>query len=225
VVFQNLSLLGICLAVAFIVWRSHSLNVGGAITFILFAYGNWSLGNWQWALPAFCGFAAYVAAWYLLAPRGRPAPGIKVRLATRALLIPFIPLALANSFHAYDEAYGPFLAACGAVLAFSLDTGIYRRERRRGSRVVAAAGLGALAALVTAGPVWLLQKGVPPSALAAVVGAVVLAAAANAAIEQRDAEARRSRAWTAWRFLLAALAGAAVAAFQAAGWVGLWHPR
>ena len=147
-----------------------------------------------------------------------------MRLATRALLIPFVPLALANGFRAYDPAYGPFLAACGAVLAFSLDTGIPRRERRRGSRIAAAAGLGALAALATAVPAWLVQPGVPPSTLAVVVGAVLLAAAANAAIERKDAEARRSRSWTAWRFLLAAAAGIAVAALQAAGGVGLWHP-
>jgi dolichol kinase len=229
VVFQNLSLLGICLAVALIVWRSRSLNVGGAITFILFAYGLWSLGDWQWALPAFCGFATYVAGWYLAAPPGptpgsRHASGIKVRLMTRALLIPFTPLALANSFHGYAAAYGPYLAASGAVLAFSLDTGVYRLERRQGSRALATLGLGTLAALVTAVPVWLLQDGVAPSALAAVAAAVVLATLANTAIERQDAEARRSREWTAWRFLLAAAAGVAVAALQAAGWIGLWNP-
>lgn len=222
--FQNLSLLAICLGVAFIVWRSRSLNVGGAITFILFSYGNWSLGNWRWALPAFVGFALYVAAWYLFAPPGH-ASGIKVRLVTRALLIPFAPLVVANAYDHDEIAYGAFLAAAGAVLAFALDTGAFRLERRRGGHwLFSAVGLGLLASAAVALPAWLTQRQVGLSALLGVSAVIVLATLVNAAIERRDLAARRSREWTAWRFLLSALAAVAVALLEQGGVLASWRP-
>lgn len=224
VVFQNLSLLAICLVVAFVVWRSRTLNVGGAITFILFAYGNWSLGHWQWALPAFVGFAAYTAARYFFAPPGL-ALGLKVRVMTRALLIPFLPLVVANAWNAPALAYGPFLAACAAVLAFACDTAVFRLEDRPGRGWIPRAfGLGALAGLVISLPPWLVQEGVPLSAPLAVLVIAGLATLVNAAIERRDGEARKSREWTAWRVLLALAAILAVAGLQAAGFVGVWSP-
>ena len=38
VAFQNLSLLAMCLVVGIAVWKLHSFNVGGAITFLLFVF-------------------------------------------------------------------------------------------------------------------------------------------------------------------------------------------
>lgn len=225
VIFQNVSLLAICLGVALVVWRAPSLNVGGAITFILFAYGTWSLGSWQWAIPVFLGFALYVAAWKAFAPP-KHALGVKVRTVARALLPPFTMLLLANSLKDNPTFFGPYLAASGAVFAFSLDTGVFRLENRLGRRwMIGALALGVLAGLFVALVPWLIQwPSVPVQSLLALLAAVMIASLVNAAIELRDREAQRSREWTAWRFLLSFVAAGIILTVQAAGWVAEWDP-
>jgi dolichol kinase len=222
VVYQNVSLLAICLGVGLAVWRFRSFNVGGAITFILFAYGTWSLGSWVWALPVFLGFAGYLAAWLRFAPPGHGA-GIKVRTLARALLPPFTMLLLANSLEDGGRFFSPYLAASAAVLAFSLDTGVFRLERRE-SGILGAFGLALLgAALAVLGPA--LARWPPPwPALLAILATTAVVTLANAAIELRDPEARRSRDWTAWRFLLSFAAAGAVLGLQALGTIPSWDP-
>ncbi|HSF41379.1 MAG TPA: hypothetical protein VLT87_16390 [Thermoanaerobaculia bacterium] len=225
VVFQNLSLLAICLGVGLVVWRSRSFNVGGAITFILFAYGTWSLGSWRWALPVFTGFACYLACWLRFAPKGH-AIGIKVRTLARALLPPFLMLVLHNSLKDTATWYAPFLAATAAVLAFSLDTGVFRLDRLRGRTwILGALGLGVLAWVFVAVPPWFVLGPVPPEPLVAILGAVMAVSLTNAALELRDPELPRSREWTAWRFLLSLVAAGIVLALQTAGWVAAWEPN
>lgn len=225
VVYQNLSLLAICLGVGLAVWRFRSFNIGGAITFILFAYGTWSLGSWVWTLPVFVGFLGYLAAWLRFAPPGHGA-GIKVRTLVRALLPPFSMLVLSNSLAADDTFFSPYLAANAAVLAFSLDTGVFRLERRR-NRTLGAIGLALLgAALVTAGP-WIARRNAPVMALlaiAAIAAVTIVVTLVNAAIELRDPAALRSREWTAWRFLLSLAAAGTILGLQALGWVRPWDP-
>jgi dolichol kinase len=224
VIFQNLSLLVICLVVAVLVWRLRSLNVGGTITYILFAYGTWSLGNWLWALPAFIGFFCYLAAWYRFAPPGH-AVGIKVRTVTRALLPPFAMLALANGFGRFPMFYAPYLAASAAVFAFSLDTGVFRLEKIPGAvRSLGALALGVLACAAIVLPPWLALRALPWPALLALTGLVMLTSLANAAIELRYPE-ERSREWTGWRFLLSFAVAGAVLGLQALGWIPMWDPK
>lgn len=222
IVFQNLSLLVICLLVALVVWRSHSLNVGGAITFILFTYGAWSLGNWRWSLPAFLGFGLYVLLWSLFAPAGH-ASGIKVRLIVRTVLPAFAMLAIANGLDRGETFYGPYLAALAAALAFALDTGVFRLERRHGREwILAALGLGALAVLVTTLPLWFLQPRYEPATLIALLVVGMTLSLVNGALELRDPDLPRSRDWTAWRFLLSFVAAGIVLGLQALGMVPLW---
>ena len=224
VIFQNLSLLAICLAVALLVWRVRTLNVGGAIAFILFAYGTWSLGNWLWALPAFLGFLGYLGAWYRFAPPSHAA-GVRVRTVTRALLPPFAMLALANGLKAFPMFYGPYLAACAAVFAFALDTGVFRLERVRGlPRAVAAFGVGVLATAFTTLVPWLLLRNVLWFAVLPLLAVVMVVSLINVAIELRDPEDDRPREWTAWRFALSFTAAVAVLLLQWAGWAPLWDP-
>lgn len=222
VVFQNLSLAVIALAVALVVWRLPTLNVGGAIAFILYAYGAWSLGNWQWALPALVGFALYAACW-AGAPHGYA--GVRVRTVARALLAPFSLLALANASGWFAPLYGPYLAASGTVLALSLASGVFRLHRLgEGRRAAAALGIGLAAAAVVTLPPWLAQAAVPAAAPAAVAAAVVLATAGALAAEVRHLEAAVGREWTAVRFLASYAAAALVAAATAAGLVAAWQP-
>lgn len=224
VVYQNLSLLAICLGVALLVWRLRTLNVGGTIAFILFAYGAWSLGNWLWALPAFLGFVGYLLAWRRFAPPGHAA-GVRVRTISRALLPPFCMLALANGLKGFGTFYGPYLAASAAVFAFALDTGVFRLERVRGlPRAVAALGLGLLATVFTVLVPWLVLRE-SPFALLPLAGAVMAVSLLNAAVELRGRlEDGRSREWTAWRFALSFAAAGAVLLLQQAGWAPLWEP-
>lgn len=222
VVFQNLSLLAICLGVGLAVWRFRSFNVGGAITFILFAYGTWSLGSWIWTLPVFVSFAGYLALWKRFAPPGHGA-GIKVRTVARALLPPFTMLVLANSLARDEMFFSPYLAASAAVLAFSLDTGVFRLERRGGG-ALAALGTAIIATvLVVVGPC-IATRRLPVEPLLAILASVVLVTLINAAIELRDPSLPRSREWTAWRFLLSFVAAGAVLGLQVIGMVPLWDP-
>jgi phytol kinase len=222
VIFQNLSLLAFCLAVGLAVWRFHNFNVGGAITFILFAYGTWSLGSWVWTLPVVVGFVGYLAAWLRFAPPGHAA-GIKVRILARALLPPFTMLVLANSLRRGETFFAPYLAASAAVLAFSLDTGVFRLERRR-SGPLGATGLALLGtALAVLGP-WIARQNAPLETLLAILATTIVVTLANAAIELRDPELPRSREWTAWRFLLSFVAAGTVLGLQALGMVPPWDP-
>ncbi len=222
VIFQNLSLLAICAGVGLAVWRSRSLNVGGAITFILFAYGTWSLGSWIWALPVFVGFLGYLLAWKRWAPPGH-ASGIKVRTLARALLPPFVMLILANSLDDYPTWFAPYLAAIAAVLAFSLDTGVFRLERRR-SWALGALGLAFLGTvLVVVGP-WIALRRAPLETVLAILAATAVVCLINSLLELRDPELPRSREWTAWRFLLSLVAALAVWGLQALGMIPAWDP-
>jgi len=222
VVFQSLSLLTICLVVGWVVWRERSFNAGGAIAFILFAYGAWSLGNWQWALPVFLGFGLYVAARRLSA--ARHATGVKVRTVARALLPPFLLLLLANAAQAGRALYGPYLAASATVLAAALAAGAVRLDRLASpSGALAAGAIGLVAAASTALVPWLAQD-TPPAALAGLGLVVVAATVTNDLYERRRREAGAERQWTANRFLLALAAAALVLLAQRLGWLPAWDP-
>jgi hypothetical protein len=77
--------------------------------------------------------------------------------------------------------------------------------------------------LVTAGP-WLARPPASLSALLAILAMTALVTRINTAIESRDPEARDSRFWTPWRFLLSFAAAGALLGLQALGWVAAWSP-
>ena len=209
IVFQNVSLLVMCLAVGIAVWKLKSFNVGGAITFLLFAYGTWSLGNWVWALPVFVGFAGYLLLRRSLAPPGH-LQGIKVRTMTRALLPPFTALVLANSLRNGEPFFPAYLAALAAVLAFSLDEGVFRLERYGAFfRALAALALGIVAWALIAGPLWIVRKNLPPSSFLAILAVTMAVSCLNVILELRGEVPVRPREWSPLRFVLTyAAAGA-----------------
>ena len=170
----------------------------------------------------FVGFAGYLAVWRRFAPPGHAA-GIKVRTLARALLPPFAMLVLANSLARDEVFFSPYLAASAAVLAFSMDTGVFRLERRRGG-ALAALGIACLATfLAVVGPAIATGR-LPVEPILAILAVTVLVTLVNAAIELRDPSLPRSREWTAWRFLLSFVAAGAVLGLQAIGMVPLWDP-
>lgn len=226
VVFQNLSLLLLATLLAVTVVRLRSFNAGGTIAFVLYTYGAWSLGSWHWALPALTGFLCFsLLGWRhrrreAEAEPDRP-PGIRTRAVAFALLLPFLVLAVANGFQLGAFLFGPYLAACGSVLALSLPAvgerdGQGAAERSRG--MVAAA---VVAWAVTAVPAWLVQPGLSLVAPLGVGAAVVAAGLGAVAVDPRGL---RERQWNAGRFLLSAAAALGVLAAQAAGWLPAWDP-
>lgn len=229
VVFQCVSLLAICLLVALVVWRFRSFNVGGTIAFTLFAYGAWSLGNWQWALPVLVGFGAFALAWFRFldgddGSRGEEAaPRFKVRTAARALLVPFLLLMAANGSRAFALLYGPYLVACGAVLALALPRSLRAGDRDR--RWLLPATLGGLAAwAVVATPPWMVQRPLAATTVVASLVAVLGAALLGTAVDRWRPAEPRSRQWTSRRFLLPLAAAAVLLALQLAGVVPAWDP-
>jgi phytol kinase len=224
VAFQNVSLLVMCVAVGIAVWKLKSFNVGGAITFLLFAYGTWSLGNWMWALPVFAGFAGYLLLRRSFAPPEH-LQGVKVRTMMRALLPPFTMLVLANSLRTAAPFYAPYLAALSAVMAFSLDEGAFRLERYGAAlRALAALVLGVVAWAFVALVPWAL-KGVHAATLLAILAVAVVVSWLNVTLELRGEVPVRPREWTALRFALSFAAAGALLGLQAAGWIAAWNPR
>lgn len=236
VVFQNVSLLVLCLVLALVVRRARSFNAGGAIAFMLFTYGTWSLGSWHWALPVVTGFGCFSALWLWRRP-DRP-PGVRVRAVARALLVPFAVLAVNNSLHLGPTLFGPYVTACGAVLALSLPLTL-KRGGAEGAAVAAEVGGGSptgggsltrvggamagalLAWAATALPCWFMQRGVSPVG-PAVAAVAVLAAALGAYV--LDPRGPRPQTWTARRFLLSLGAAVLVLALQVAGLAPVWDP-
>jgi len=136
-------------------------------------------------------------------------------------------LILGNSLDRLPAWFGPYVAASSAVLAFSLDSGVFRIERRK-AWIPAVLALATLASALVVGLSALLLwtvRGVatPLPALLAPWGIALIAALINTALERRDPELPRSRDWTGWRFLLSLLAGGAIVALQAGGWVASWE--
>ncbi|MES1240712.1 MAG: hypothetical protein ABUT39_03755, partial [Acidobacteriota bacterium] len=207
VAFQNVSLLVMCVAVAIAVWKLKSFNVGGAITFLLFAYGTWSLGSWVWTLPVFTGFAGYLLLRQIFTPPGH-LQGIKVKTMMRALLPPFTMLVLANSLHNGEPYFPAYLAALAAVLAFSLDEGVFRLERYGALlRALAALALGIVAWALIVGPLWIVGKNLPPSSCLAILAVTMAVSCLNVILELRGEVPVRPREWSPLRFLLPYAAG------------------
>jgi phytol kinase len=216
IVFQNLSLLAILVAIGLVAWRRRALNVGGAVTFTLFAYGTWSLGSWRWALPALLGFAIFVVAWFR-APAPSALPPLRVRAIARAVLIPFLFVALANGTREPALFYGPYLGACAATLLLALEGGALRQ----GSRALSLVGAWVVSVAVIFLPPWLILR-VPPVSLAAPVLVVALAAAVSTLV-LRGARAGKGE-WGAVRLLLAIGTGGAVLLLEVTGLVPSWDP-
>ena len=220
VVFQNLSLLAICLAVGLVVWRFRSFNVGGAITFILFAYGTWSLGSWVWALPVFVGFAGLSRRPGSASPR-RATPRASrcgrwrgpccrrspcscwptAWTATRPSSLPTSPPAPPSSPSAWTPASSAWSRRSGPHAA-----------------IVGALGLGILAWAVDRGPALARSSGTRPGSAAGDPGARPASPLSPTPPSSCGIPAaRRSRDWTAWRFLLSLAAAGIVLGLQALG--------
>jgi dolichol kinase len=227
IVAQNVSLGVIALAIGLSAAWAHTFNVGGGILFVLWAYACWSLGSFDWALPVFTGFVAFLA----LRPLSRTIAPAKVRAVLFALLPPIVLLLAANLSlatrwsDAYPFLYGPFLAAGVLVLVQLAWSRLLGRWRFHGGRrTLFALGTSMAFAATVALPAWLVQEDV---ALHPLLVVLAIALAGGFAFDRTldhdpsSAPPRRPRA------NIAITSGAAIVALliQALGLAPSWNPQ
>lgn len=138
IVFQNASLIGMCVVIGFGARRFPGLNVGATIAVLLFTYGLWSLGSPLWALPVLVALVALVTA------RTGPFSGraVGVRPVARACMPLVAILVIANTYSDYDFWYAPFIGAAAAMTAIGVLQAAGQRAR------AFALSIGACAAIV-----------------------------------------------------------------------------
>ncbi|MDP8247302.1 MAG: hypothetical protein P9M00_04130 [Candidatus Tritonobacter lacicola] len=225
VVYQNLSLAGLCLCVSLLVWRVRSFNVGATIALVLFTYGAWSLGSELWALPILLGIFAYLGSWFFFPLPLEARPPLKVRLASRALIIPLILLMAGNMLNMSALFYGPFIAALAVILSFSLWNHLMIARPHKGPRrAIGALCTGAIAWGTVAVVPWLVSPGVPPSAPAALLLVTVPAAFINDRLMGGNAASARHYAWSASRLILTFAAAGTIICLQLSGLTPQWRP-
>jgi hypothetical protein len=216
-IYQNVSLLAICLGIGLLSWRFRAFNVGGTITLVLFAYGAWALGSRLWALPVLAGFVVYLLLQFALPRASRGFPDVRTRVMFHALLPPITMVMLANATSRYELFYGPYVAACAAVTALAVWSLAYQPVTSpKSSRWPRASLVGFLVAGVICLPPWYIQ-GLGPGPLLAAMAGSGLAVAADSLLEVRAPARQEEGLWPGRRvaivyglcaaFLLAELAG------------------
>ena len=221
VVFQNISLVVLGVGMALLVRRAKALNVGALIAVVLFTYGAWSLGGWQWALPIALGTIAFVLC---ARPRGPSSTEhlLRVRNVFHALLLPFAVLAAGNGLGCLRAAFGPYLAASAVALTLILEAEVSRDHTRGalalGNRVL----VGFVAALFLGTLPWLAQNQGWSQLLA--LGTVTSVIAALFPAVRAILPSEPDSDWGASRLLVTTMAAATLLAGQAVGWLPSWAP-
>jgi phytol kinase len=223
IVFQNLSLIAICLIVAALTRWVPVFNTGAAVAVILYTFANWSLGSWQWALPVFTGVAFYLAGWFWIAKRA-PEGRVRVRAVSRALVPLLLVLVAANMTHSFTRLYGPYVAATAAVLSFSLAGPVLDLKRLSGwSRPAVAAPLALVTTVITGALPWLVQGGVSPYHLPVCAAVVFLATWMVIVFDARPG-APVGWVWTASRLLMTWAVAGVILLLQVTGVIRAWSP-
>lgn len=211
IAYQNVSLVLIVAIVAFLTWRFHSFNVGGALAVILFTFATWSLGSRRWAIPVL----VCVALLSVVRSRfvAKPAEPLRVRVISHALLVPFIVLLAANITGHYALFFAPYLAACAAVLAFVLWDGAVRRGFFGGAnRLPVSVAIGAAAAALVSASA---AMGIDLRDLWIIIAVVCVLSFANAAVHLWcDTSFEGNRGWSGMSFVFALVAPLAILALR-----------
>ncbi|MFN2442860.1 MAG: diacylglycerol/polyprenol kinase family protein [Thermoanaerobaculia bacterium] len=113
IVFQNLSLIALCIVIGIAAWKTTMFDTGGTLTLVLFVYGLWSLGTPRWALPVLVGTAMLLA----IHGRRRRRRRFGVRAVARTCIPLFAILAVANAWGSGDFWFAPYLAATTVLIA------------------------------------------------------------------------------------------------------------
>jgi hypothetical protein len=203
------------------------MNVGGALAMTLCAYGCWSLGSFDWALPIFLGLTGYLTVRHFARDRTRA----KVKTVVKCLIIPFVLVATANvawingSTHWYHWLFGPYLASCIAVLQQVAWIQMYERGNQSLPRNGLIWSVVATACwVVIAGPMWLLHRELPLTApLSLGVVSLVFAGVQYGSLTLPARGDNFKQGWLL-RHALSLAAAAAIGIAQAASVIPLWAP-
>ncbi len=221
IVFQNLSLVLLCLLIALLIRLFPYFNVGGSIALMLYAYANWSLGSWLWAAPVLAGLLLYLAGLFRLVTPGE-GPLFRVRAVARSVLVPFAILIVANTLQRYDFLFGPYLAASATILTLAILSLWSRRPTPLPPpRLLGVAGLTLLATGAVVAIPWLARPATSPLAVAAVYAAVLPAALACRYL----APGLARWGWAAQNFLMILGAAVILVVLQLSAGVQAWPLR
>lgn len=221
--YQTLAQLVIMGFVGLIAWRFRFLTASGAMSFMLFFYGAYSLGGEEWIVaPAIALFA--FTAYYLLRGRrpGAPDRRFQVAAAFHVAIVPgllyvannvFETLVRVPPFDGVDQFYPLYVGAVAAQLGLAvtqLDRAL-APTGQRGDLVDALAPLGAAAIVIPAG---LAVSHVPWARSALLAGTIVVVATAvhYLALRLLPPAAMRVRERGPWALRLQAISVAVAAA-------------
>ena len=220
----SLVLLFVCLGL--LVRGTRAFNAGATLVLVLFAWGAWALGSWLWAIPVLTGLVPFILFRYATSPGDDYLGHARVRVLSRVLLAPFLIAALAARTSAHAFLYGPFLAACAAVLAMSSWRYLVWLRKPEGLARTAGAALTALAAwAVVVLPAAMLHLDTSGTTLAAAT-AVLVTSLLAAVLFDRFLGSRpvidSATLWPVRQTGLVVLAAGLVAAAQWNEWVPAW---
>ena len=177
--------LAIMAIVALLAWRYQFLTASGAMAFMLFFYGAYSLGGEEWTVAPGIALLAFAVYYLTRCKQGGAAdPGYQVVAAFYVAIVPAL-LFVANNVlekmihvptvHAVDPFYAVFLGAVASQLALV----VYHTDpaaRKGGRGLTAILVLAPLAAFLLVVPLGLLVSAVDSTEAMLAAGAVVLAA-------------------------------------------------
>jgi phytol kinase len=222
IAYQNVSLVAICLVLGGIAWRARTFNAGGTILVVLAVYGCWSLGGVEWALPVFLGIVLFVAFRTRLLATVEDLGGIRVRMASRALSVPFAFLVAANASGQYGFFYGGFLASSSVMASLACWKCFKANPKGQGGQWSPALFMGLFLCCA-------LIVGLPAVVLCTAVGSVLgtaLVAVLTALVVGMYQRARPFAEGTAWwrgsDFVACLVAGLGVLGLQLLGVVSVW---
>jgi hypothetical protein len=218
--YQNLSLVCLVVALGFLLRKTRRFNIAGEIAFILFAYGAWSLGNEQWALPILTGFLVYGVVVVRFPAEATCIGEVRVREVFQPALVPLLLLVTGNFTRQTDFYYGPFVAACGVVLG----TVLAKHFCRAVQAGIWPPALGALTAVVVAAIPWWMQ-GAPLTAFVAVFAVCLAAVAGFLILLDRGDASPHHPSWHPEQFVATLVAAAIILHLQWVGLLPIWHPE
>ena len=223
IAYQNASLVAICVLLGSIAWRARAFNVGGTILVVLAVYGCWSLGGAEWALPVFLGVVLFVVFRTRLLATAWSLSGIRVRMASRALSVPFAFLVAANASGRYGFFYGAFLASSSVMASLACWKCFKATPKGQGGKWSPAPHLGVLlcCALVVGVPGALLGMAVGPVLATAVFA--VLAAFVVGAYQRARPFAEGTAWWRGSDFVACLAAGLGVLGLQWLEVMSVWR--
>jgi dolichol kinase len=224
IAFQCASLFAIFAVFGLIIWRSRLLDIGGGLIFLGTAYASWSLGSFQWALPAFAAFLLFTVVRHLL-NRKKNQPVIRAKTLFAALVIPFAILVFANSLDAYREFFGLYLTAYVMIASFGVRITVLRayvnEEPSRYVRVLVGVLTSIVSWLIICLPSWLVRDSIPLSAPICILGIAIFFAMLHESIVRKQ-DFGKEASWTGTRFVLTLMSIAVCWLLQQFHLAGLW---